>query len=508
MKQYINFSKIIFYSILSLSAVFSSSCSKKLDLPSSNVASEEIQWTSISDTRSSLLGIYGLMRAALFDNNAHVIYGDLRSSDFISNKRSDLNAVISNDLNASYPIITDLSNWRRFYAAINAASIFIERAPEVLIKDKRYTEINLKYDIAQARALRAFAYFYICRIWGDVPLLTRSFDDGNFQKFKREKQSAVLNFATQELLKASEDLPYLYGVNPQSYYGLYTLQWQNVLFNKLSAYAILAHIAAWQGKYVDTDVYTKFILDNYTKLGLSYSSISRLTAASNGLFNSSVSNPQLIAFVAPYLFNESSATGHIEQLTLASPLINRALPDIYIPKDSIIKIFPSQSDTRFGIDSISGLTRTNYFTNFSGEIPIFSKIKILRDGTGDNDFAIYGSSVLFSRLEDITLLAAEAKAAIGERIAAMNLLNTVLILRGLKTYNVKTQTNILDDIFAERRRELMGEGCRWYDQVRWNKLRPVNPKIVKLIESDGIYWPISTEVIRNNKLIEQNAYWK
>ncbi|MBP3943003.1 RagB/SusD family nutrient uptake outer membrane protein [Sphingobacteriaceae bacterium WQ 2009] len=482
-------------------------CNKKLDVPSSYVASETLQWESITDTRSALIGVYGLTRAALANNNAHWIYGEMRYGDFVSYNRGDLDAVYNSDLNASFPLIKSLTDWRRFYAVINAASLLIERAPDVLAKDKRYTEINMKYDIAQARTLRAFAYFYMVRIWGDVPLLTKSFDDGQFIERPRTDQAAVLAFAESELVKAAQDLPFGYAEYPQTYYGEEYSRWRAVLFTKLSAYSILAHIAAWQGKYVDTDVYAKYVLDNYPKSALVYSSTSNLTSAT-GIFSTEQERSQLAAFTFTYKLGEATSSGHIESLTLASPLVSRKMPDIYVPKDSISKIFPDPNDTRFGVDTISGLTRTNYFTNYAGEIPIFSKIKVIRDGVSDGSYAIFGSNLIFTRLEEITLLRAEALAALGMRDDSMRLLNIIRANRGISLYNQTSTQHIIDAIFEERRRELMGEGWRWYDQIRYNKIRQEDPMFNKLIKDQGILWPISSEVLKKNSLLVQNTYWK
>ncbi|WP_225553914.1 RagB/SusD family nutrient uptake outer membrane protein [Sphingobacterium bovistauri] len=506
MNKITNIFKLLIGAILiQLSAT---SCNDKLNEPSGEVASETLQWTSISDTKSSLLGIYSLLRAAMVENNSHWMYGELRQGDFSSYNRSDLSAINSNNLKASYPLIKDLSNWRRFYAVINAASIFIERAPEVRNKDSRYTDQNLKMDIAQARAIRAFTYFYIVRIWGDVPLITKSFDDGSFESRPKTDSQAVLNFAESELLNAIVDLPYLYGSFLVNYYGETNGYWRHVLFNKLTGYAILAHISAWQGKYINVDTYTQFIINNYTSLGLDYNASINSLSGTNGIFSINYSLGQLFSIPAPYVFGEASATGHIEELTLADPIISKQKPDIYVPKDSIVRIFNDINDTRFGIDTISGLTRTNYFTNYSGEIPIFSKIKIIRDGVNDGSYGVFGSNLIFTRLEEIALLRAEALAVLGSRDEAINLLNKVKINRRVTNYSVITTTPLIEEIFNERRRELMGEGWRWYDQIRLNKLRPKKSEIVKLIENGGIFWPISTDVLSKNKSLQQNEYWK
>ncbi|WP_392470504.1 RagB/SusD family nutrient uptake outer membrane protein [Sphingobacterium cellulitidis] len=498
----------IVYLLLSFFIICNTSCEKQLDEFSGSNAGEELQWDKISDTRSALMGSYGLLRAALFENNAHWVYGELRSGDLISYTRSDLKAMNNQELNASYPLIQDLTNWRNFYAVINSASLFIERAPEVLEKDSRYTPLNLRLDIAQARVIRAFAYFYMCRVWGDVPLITKSHDDESFIERPRTDYRSVLAYAENELLTAVKDLPYLYGVSPQSYYEQNSGAWRKVLFNKLTAYSLLAHIAAWQGNYINVDVYTQFILDHYNEIGITYlASISNLSGTA-GIFSNNYGAGQLLSISSAFSNGEASASGHIEELTLANPLVSKQYPDLYVPKDSIVNIFKDPNDTRFGIDTISGLTRTNYFTNYSGETPIFSKIKIIRDGSSNGNYAIFGSNLIFTRMEEITLLRAEALTVLGNEDQAITLLNRVKTQRNVRNYSTISPTPLIIEIFNERRRELMGEGWRWYDQVRLNKILKVNPKISEMIDKGGIYWPLSDDVLSKNGLLTQNDYWK
>lgn len=506
MKIVVNIFKLFLGALLIVGTM--SSCDEQLSIPSGEVAGEALQWNSISDTKSALLGTYGLLRAAMVENNAHWMYGEMRGGDFVSYSRADLDAIHNHNLRASHRLIKDLTNWRNFYAVINAASLFIERAPGVREKDARYTEINMKYDIAQARAIRAFTYFYMVRIWGDVPLITKSFDDGSFVQRPRTSQESVLNFAENELLAAVEDLPFSYGGGTTTYYGDQSSYWRKALFNKLTGYAILAHISAWQGKYINVDAYTEYIMNNYSMISIDFlTSINSLSGIS-GIFSNNYNAGRLFSIPAPYIYGEASATGHIEELTLADPLITKQRPDIYVPKDTIVKAFDDINDMRFGIDTISGLTRTNYFTNYSGEIPIFSKIKIIRDGVTDGSYGVFGSSLLFTRLEEIALLRAEALAQLGSRDQAISLLNRVKINRGVRGYSIASQTPLIEEIFNERRRELMGEGWRWYDQIRLNKLIDKDPEMVKLIEEEGIYWPISNDVLSKNAALTQNSYWQ
>ncbi|HEY6083669.1 MAG TPA: RagB/SusD family nutrient uptake outer membrane protein [Chitinophagaceae bacterium] len=485
-------------------------CKKLLDIHSSHVVDENNMWNSHEDTRTALIGVYGLMRAALANDDAFWMYGELRSGDFVAVQRQDLKAIISGNLSAPFPLLTDLSDWRRFYAVINAANMFLEHVGEVKARDPKYSDQNMRVDIAQMRFMRAFAYFYMVRIWGDVPLITTS-HDGQFVNKARDSQQKVLSFAEQELQAAANDLPYLYSSNdPQqlgNYYNEDAGRWGGALARKLSAYAVLAHVAAWQGKYSDVAVYTKFIMDNYSKESHSFVSTNTLTN-SNGFFAGRISN-HMLAFNFLYAHADASFSGHLEELTLASPLIDKAQPDIYVPKDTILSLFNKPNDERFSLDTLTGLpTSQRYFTNFNSQLPIFDKIKVLQDGNSpDPNFRIYGSAIVFTRLEEIALLRAEALVVVGNQSGAIDLLNQIRDLRKLPHYSA-AEGDLMDAIFRERRKEFMGEGWHWFDLIRYNKLKQSDPAFMQLISAGGIYWPVSDAIISQNNLITQNSYWK
>lgn len=486
-----------------------SGCKKMLDIDSSRTVNEENMWNALEDTRAGLMGLYGLTKAALGDYNAYWLYGDVRSGDFESPNRQDLKAIINNDLKANYESLAALSNWRRWFAVVNAANIFMERAPGVREKDLRYTENNLVVDVAQARFLRAYAYFNMVRVWGDVPLILNS-HDGNFENKAREDRLKLYAWIEKEMYDAAQLLPYSYSTNDEQqigdYYNEASSRWNGALVRKLSAYAILAHLSAWQGNYADAAAYSQFVMDNYGKGGAYYLSTSFLTE-SNGFFFEKRSE-QMFAFPYIWAHVEASFTGHIEELTLASPVVNKSVPDIYMPKEDILKTFNEKKDERFSIDTLGNPNTEAYFRNFNGKYPIFSKIKCIMGGVSDPTFRIFTSATILTRLEDIALLRAEALAVLGEKTTAIELLNEIRERRGLKPYAETVNGDLLDAIFLERKRELMGEGHRWYDMIRREKIKHDNPKLAALIANDGIYWPIAKEILAQNKLIEQNAYWK
>ncbi|KGE15676.1 RagB/SusD family nutrient uptake outer membrane protein [Sphingobacterium deserti] len=493
---------------LILALIFTlASCDKLLDVDSQHIVNEENKWQNINDARASLMGIYGLLRSALAQDNAQWIYGDVRQGDFLASSRRDLQEAVSGNLTASYPLIENLSNWRKFFAVINAANLFIENSGKIVAVDQQYTALNQRIDVAQARALKGFCYFLMARIWGDVPIWDKAYE-GTFPKVSQSPENAVLAYAEQELRAALNVLPFRYGsltdeIYPIEFYHGSTFEnWDGVLFNRISVNAILAHLMAWSGKYLESSVYSEYVLANAAKSVAGYVPIGNLTSAEGFFFTST--NSQLVAFPFKWSALEGSFDGHIEQLALAEPLVPRPIPEIYIPRDRIVSIFRETGDLRFTFNSV-GIPVTSYFTDFQSERPIFSKIKVIRGGSTDGSFPMFSSAIVFSRLEDIALLRAEALAVLGEQELARGILGQLRKNRGLP--EIAPSPDLLDEIFLERQRELMGEGHRWFDQVRYHKIKGDDAAFNTLITEKGIFWPVAAEVLAANPNLKQNPYW-
>lgn len=487
-------------------------CDKFLDVESNHIVNEENKWKDINDIRGSLVGVYGLLRTALGENNAHWMYGELRDGDFSALNRRDLQDIIDGRLNSSAALVQEVSDWRKFYAVINAANLFIERSHEVLEHDKQYTASVHEIDIAQMRAVKGFVYYLLARTWGEVPIWEKAYE-GAFPKIKASSVEQVLTYAENEINSIKDKLPFYYGnlLDPvlpaELYLGYSSGRWAGVLFNRLSAYTILAHINALSGNYLEASVYADYVIANGNRAGVAPTDISDLTNTTNtGLFFGN-SQRHIIGFPSSNVFNEGGTEGHIESLTLAKPLVSRANPDMYMTVDRIVNIFDEPKDSRFHIDE-SGDIQTTYFAEFGGVRPIFKKIHMIRNGESgtDGSLPLFTSTLVFSRFEEINLLRAEAYAVLGRTESARAMLNQSRKNRGLA--EVENDVDLIDAIFQERRKELMGEGWRWFDIVRYEKIKQNNPAFQKLIAEKGIYWPLSQNVLTNNQELQQNTYWK
>ncbi|CAL1519837.1 RagB/SusD family nutrient uptake outer membrane protein [Chitinophaga sp. MM2321] len=492
--------------ILLAATILMVSCKHTLELDPTHLVPDAQMWRTKNDARSAVFATYGMFRAALADNNAYLAYGELRGGDFSSASRSDLDAVTGNQLNATYTTLENWKNWRRFYAAIAQANLCLEKLSLVHENDFRYTVEEMKLDIANIRFLRALTYFYLVRIWGDVPMVTTT-TDGSFTPVQRESQAKILAMAGQDATAAAAGLPWQYNQQyPEQqspYWGQGGALWKGVIASKGAAYALLAHIAAWSGDYLVTEKYTRLAIDNKAAGGYTFADVATLTGV-DGTFAGQAPN---VIFALPFnkTYQESSAGGHIEDWALAEPFISRVSPDIYVSNDSILRIFNEPGDLRFKVGD-GGAASGNYFTGFGNPLPMFTKIKQLSI-TGADPLRSFQSAIIIFRYEELVLLRAEAMLFLSKNPDAIQLLNSVRAQRGLPAFKA-TDGNLAQAILQERRRELLGEGWRWYDLVRFDKLTDYSRFTSADIAAGAQWWPVAKDVLDGSKQIIQNKFWQ
>ncbi|MCH5598312.1 RagB/SusD family nutrient uptake outer membrane protein [Niabella ginsengisoli] len=143
---------------------------------------------------------------------------------------------------------------------------------------------------------------------------------------------------------------------------------------------------------------------------------------------------------------------------------------------------------------------------------MFTKIAIVgplasTGATNSNSvFTVYGSPIVFSRAEEVILLQAETKAVLGNTSMALDLLNLLRVDRKLS--RLPPTVDVVDEIFKERKKELIGEAWHWFDLIRYKKIKNNDPEFNNLITKGGIYWPVAQEVLNANNSLEQTQYWK
>jgi hypothetical protein len=112
------------------------------------------------------------------------------------------------------------------------------------------------------------------------------------------------------------------------------------------------------------------------------------------------------------------------------------------------------------------------------------------------------------RIGEMYLIRAEAYALTGDELLALDDLNTLRAARitGFVP-GAETGQALIDAIALERRKELLGEGHRWFDLKRTTKTinRPNCTNFCTLMPDDRAWtWPIPLTELNANDNIEQN----
>jgi hypothetical protein len=481
------------------------SCKKMLDVESTRAVTEENMWKTKNDAWAGSFATYALLRAALANENAYWAYGEMRGGDFTATKRGDLQALRTNQLTANYPAMDTWRDWRRFYAVIGQCNIALAKLPGIPELDNRYSRAEMKLDVAQVRFMRALTYFFIVRIWGDAPLITEPFN-GEFKASTREEWKKIMDFAEVEAMAAAKDLPWQYdGTNPEqegNYRGRDVSHWRSVIATKGACLNLAAHVAAWKKDYDGALTYINTITNNKARTAYDYVTNNDMLVAPSGVSGSTFrgrTNWNIFQLDFNIDHAEISTTGQLEYWTLRYPDVPKAEAEFYVTKDSILNIYSNASDVRNAI----------FFTDMTSVQPMFYKLRMLDNQVKNPTLRLFNAAIVIFRYEEMTLLRAECNARLDNLGQAITELNTLRARRYIDNVPTDlTKEEVLDEILAERRRELIGEGWRWYDLVSFGKVPAYSRFSEADVQNGAGYWPLSKNTMNLNPQLSQYSFWK
>ncbi len=225
-------------------------CKKILEQKPRNSTYAEVFWQSARDCNSAIAGNYSLLRKALtdpgsFDNNAfkYYMYGDAQttsSSYFTMNYNGDgLEGIQGGDFTFQYNIQT-LGDWTNFYKVIAMSNLILKKVPA--IDDDKLEGVDDVQEfknkiMGQALFIRAFTYFELTKVYGDVPLVTESYEDAlHAPQLPRVDRMEVMKQIEEDCHQAANMLGW----------GYETIGERAVTANKGSVYALLAHLYLWR----------------------------------------------------------------------------------------------------------------------------------------------------------------------------------------------------------------------------------------------------------------------
>lgn len=449
-----------------------------MDAPATNINAGNV-FESEATAISALTGIFTQLA---IDNQAMSglysipIYSGLAADEYTL---SDLNG--NSALNQYYKnsVVSTTSNpWGNCYTYIYNANAAIEG----LGKSTNLDPIIKKQLLGEAYFIRAYCYFYLVNLYGDVPLaLTTDY-----------KLNAVLARTTKAVVFAQiiADLKLAQGMLSEKYLKADAAMTayaagveERVRPTRYAAGSLLSRTYLYMEDYANAEIQASSVIDNQTAFGL-------VPVANTFLKN----NRETIWAIQP---------------TGAGTQANTGEGTYYIP---ITTPFPSAtkplSMNPGFISSIEAgdLRLTNWLKTFSGPSGIFYypyKYKIAAVNVPVAEYSI----VL--RLAEQFLIRAEARAKLNKLAGAALDLKVIRDRAGLGLSTAVTQSDLLTAIAKERRIELFAEwGHRWMDLKRTKTVDEVMtlaaPAKGSSWNSNWSLWPIPLGEIQTDANLVQN----
>jgi hypothetical protein len=182
--------------IILLTVMFSFGCSSELDLAPIDSSSEATFWETKEDARIFLNSIY----ADLLSADSYLFFSAL-SDDAYTKGREDYRNLSSGNYGPSNAVVE--GTWASRFEGIRRTNIFLNNIEGV----GEISEEDRKSYSAQARFIRAWHYFYLTELYGDVPLITDEISIEESLQLQRADKNIVLDFIYQELETAINNLP-------------------------------------------------------------------------------------------------------------------------------------------------------------------------------------------------------------------------------------------------------------------------------------------------------------
>ena len=538
------------------------SCDDFLTIKPQNEIVLENFWTEEADVNSVLYSCYAQLASADCMKRM-IVWGESRSDDMVtgSGAPNDLMQIFKENILET----NGYTNWKCFYDAINRCNTVLYYAPGVNAIDPNFTDAELRATIAEATTLRALSYFYLIRTFRDVPYVTMpSLDDTQEYQIPASSFDTVLDSLIADMEAVKDDAVRSYGEDdPDNKYRV----------TRWACYALLADLYLWKGDwqacidYCDLVINEKitehekgyseypttwpvFLYDGYPLISDTGASGNYAGTAYNRIFGTGCSFESILEFncntstsgenkAVSDFYGSSQMNGQIGAASFLYDGVMDGVNNYFTKNDNRYwETLTSSNNKAYALKYVAQSISFNT-TSTTGAAPNVQKPYRSAD---DANWILY-------RLTDVMLMRAEAEIEMAGNVEAgstlsdeqlqhyQNAFATILAVwkraNNKRTSNTEllkfddyssSRTDMEDLVLAERQRELMFEGKRWFDLVRFSRrdkdntrlLQKVTPKFqenasvirVKLATQDALYWPYNREELKQNPHLVQNPAYE
>jgi starch-binding outer membrane protein, SusD/RagB family len=490
-----------------LAVLMAGGCKKFLDQPGPGALPEEDFYKTDLDATQAVTAIYDMMQAH-FNNNWGSLYMiKTLLSDETNTGGGDVGdqpgyqTIDKYNFDAANDKIRDA--WRMLYFTIY-------RANKVINKTKPETDLRRRL-IAEAKALRAYNYFELVSLWGDVPLVLDDIDPSNYTKAGRKSKTQVNDQIEKDLQEAIAALPFKNSYSSADKFRV----------TKGMAQALLGKVYLYQLRCDDAASQFETVI-NSGQYGLAPSISSTFSKnfefGIESVFEISYSTDRSYDWSNFPWTGQPESNIHIQLMGPRSDYYTKAPGDsllggwgFNLPRKNLWAAFVSAGDAERRKQTIMSkdelLAMGGNWTNdnawgFEGYFQRKYGSFSTQTGGPINELN-YGTNWRLIRFADVLLMAAEANYRANNEVKSRQYLNLVRKRSGLP--DITASGNALFDIIVkERQLELAFEGFRFTDLVRWGlaqkELGPLG------YQSKHAVLPIPDYDIKTGKLTQNAGY--
>lgn len=450
-------------------SILMTSCNDYLDLAPENELIKDNFWTKSEDVNGALSATYRALQSSTMEN---LVWGELRGDLINVGYGSGYT-----DIKQSIIMPTNWEiRWSNYYKTINLANTLMQFSGKVVENDKSFTPKMKDAIDAEALFVRSLCYFYLVRLWKDVPLVIEASVSDEVNLFPaKTKEHVIMAQIISDLLVAKDKAYTTEFSNKDIYY--------KGRANKYSIMALLADVYLWNQEHEKCNAICQELIDLQ-------------------------------------LFDLEPATDWM---------------NVYYPGNSIREsLFEIQYDEKLGYESpvnanLGAFKLTSAVTFEPNDIRKigankykFKNLNKLQRTRDEND-----SHFIYYRYADILLMKAEALNELGLILEANEYYKkTYLRATGEEPDNILDKEELTKAILDERGREFVCEGKRWFDLLRNAKrnhfrniksleehlagmMKPEHVNILKpnLSDSNFLFLPMPQSEIKVNPNLIQTPFY-
>lgn len=479
---------------VALLAMLALSCEDFLDKePVSNYSSETlgvdnnndtVKYTTAEQAEALLATCYANFTGELFQLDYYV-NGDMQSDDaYAGASGTEFSQFDNYSIDATNKNVG--RDWKYLYNMVsdcNTVIVYVPKITDVALTDARKKEI-----VAEASFMRAWAYFDLVRIWGDVPLVLDVVTAINAENIEevypllypdRETKENVYDQIILDLNTALE--------------GVRTTAPNKGYVTKGAVNALLARVYAT----MEPKDYAKVIQYCDAVITGGYSLVSDY----DYLWDYQHENCSESIFEVQYDGNWDTGTGN----WAVSMFIGTGWKKFNTPSNDLVSAFDAEGDVIRKNSSVKFEDVTGSWTDSNWPTTAYPFAYKIRDEAS-------ASNIILLRLADFILLKAEAMNELGQAGSEV-LVNQIRSRVNLPAVAATTQDKMRLIIEKERRLELAFEGIRWFDLIRTGRAIEVMENVrggsgqllyAGKLQDYKLLWPIPQEQRDLNSKLTQN----